>query len=1244
MVIWFLRLLRLAAICLLIPAVHQSTVVAQGTERDRQIDEQFLQVLLENPRPGTALDRVFDYHTQTRSLDELLRSLDDDRSGAKQLTRGLIQLKHGDASAAIHSLRTAESLLTDSANASHQLGRALIAEGEDEQAVQAFRRAIDRQPDRRDAPEIFQSLAQLYCRTHQRDQAISVWGQLLERFPDDPSMTERVAAALVIQQDYGLALQHYQRLAQQATSAENRIRYQIRVAELTDRLGDTPKARQQLETILARLRPGSWLHSDVRDRLERTYLSDGDFDGLAEYYRRQADRSPDDLTLLVRRAEILAGAGHIDDAQTSLLQAIAKAPDQFEPRWTLVGILQSEGSSAEAARHLEHLLSIDPTHPDVGLRLGDVYLADPMMERDRRRDAARDAWNRLAQANPDDAVLLANLAQRMKSIDDNDRAVQLYRQAIQASPDDPQLRESLGELLHQLGRHDEAIVIWRSIADGPRPSAASLIHVAGIFESIRRFDLALQTWNEAGELDLSFDQRLRYAGVLWGAEQFDAAAAELDAASERAESAEESERLMRRRIEFFQVADRLGEQIAEVSRQTPTAENRRYLALLCLADGHREAASRAIDAAIELEPENVAVLRDAVDIAERLGRDENAARHLKRLTRLDKRRSVDHFRRLVGIRKQLGQIELALKVADDMVAANPASAAAHHLYAQIAFVSGKHPQGEAALRRAVSLDPRNNEARVDLAIRLADRSETAEAIALLWKSVEQETELESQIERIEQLVQLYEQRGEVEQLVTRIKRLERDDVDSKSKSILVATVWSSVEDFKQAQFVLQRGLGKHPHDVSLLQAMVQLLSRSGDLVSAVTQQRRLVQVQDTPAARARLTSLEFQAGLITQAEVTMREMKATRDPKRMASIIRRGAGSDPEQAAELCRVALEIDPDLWDIKIVRAQLLLLSDSPDRAQHVALAGRVAGEVAALELDHDLKATSGIAPVASSTSVFYSTRQAALAAPARGTTRYRNLLHIERPSSMSTPGLPIGRPAQTVVDRDHFPASTAGTLQTILMLNERRITSRINNGAKSYSFGFGSNFVAPQDYFQAFWIARCVQILADRELAILDGRQISTKQITQKRFPPPSIDSDDVAAFRHAITLHAIRDSMDGTETLPAEQILWRVAQLDPAGDQSSLAEWLAKRSRIRQDQETEARAKIQPLDEVQLEILADVCRARRGHVPAGASKGNASQEDTELRRNLVAEYRFAGKTPPEFVLADPGADSSGKLGE
>ncbi|WP_372898968.1 hypothetical protein, partial [Stieleria sp.] len=229
----------------------------------------------------------------------------------------------------------------------------------------------------------------------------------------------------------------------------------------------------------------------------------------------------------------------------------------------------------------------------------------------------------------------------------------------------------------------------------------------------------------------------------------------------------------------------------------------------------------------------------------------------------------------------------------------------------------------------------------------------------------------------------------------------------------------------------------------------------------------------------------------------------------------------------------------------------------------------------------------------------------------------------------PGSPLTlkarRLTQVFIDRDHFPASAAASLQTILLLNERRITSRQNSGFKSYSFSFGSNFLAPENYFQAYWIARCVQILADRELASLHGQSVTTKQLIDKRFSAPPIDSDDVAAFRHAILLHSIQNSLDDTDTLPPEAIIWRVAQLDPAGDHPALVDLLARRSRIRQVLEKTQQEKIAPLDDSKLEILSTVCQTHQTLATKRSAPIESIMRDLQLRQNLIAECRVAGKS-------------------
>ncbi|PAY21611.1 hypothetical protein CKO51_00680 [Rhodopirellula sp. SM50] len=1212
---------RFVACCLLTLLATLSPLSAQPPDQERQVADRFLDVLLRNPQPGTALDRVYDFHVQGQSIDALLQALDDDNSGHQQMVRGLIQLKRADSSAAVVSLQKAETLLAGNASASHQLAKALVAEGENEKAIEAFQRAIAKQPDRRLAPDIYLDLGRLHCRTCQTDRAITLWNRLVDQYPDDHSIAEKVAAALLAQQAYEPALDHYRRLAEHAKTAENRVGYQIRVADLMARIGHTQQARDQLQSILDRLRPGSWLHADVRSRLERSYLSAGDTDALADYYRHQAERFPDDVTLPIRLAEILAGSGRHDAAVTILLQVIEKAPQHVDARLVLVEILEGEGRAGEAARKIEQLIAIDPTNPDYRLRLGEARLGDSTISLKRRRERAQEAWDQLANVKSNDASLLATLARHMQSIEASDRAVELYRRAIDAAPDDPHYRESLGELLHGLGRHDEAIAVWQSMADGQRRTAESLIRLATVFGSFKLTDLALQCWRQAAELDLSFDQRLRYVRVLSEANRHDAAFAELETAAGLAQSSQERERLIRHRIEALRASGKLGEQIAQVSVEEPTPENQRFLALLFQANGQPAAASLSIDAALNFDPENVAILRDAVDIADGLGRLSAAATHLETLAQVDKRFQVNHLGRLVQIWEQLGELDRASRAAQAMIDANPASPDAYRLYARIAFAAGQDQAGENALRRAIMVDPRAIDARVTLAQRLAERYETLAAIDLFWQAIEHERRFTARTDLVQQLAPLYARRGEIDQLVARLERAEMNGLDQKSKSILIASVWMFVKDFRQAQTVLKRMLGKHPRDVKLLQAMVDHLSQSGNLLSAVSHQRRLVNVENTPSNQSRLSSLELEAGLVTQAEVTLREMKATKDPTRMASIIRRIALTDPEQAAELCRVALENNRNLWDIRIVRAQLLLLSDAPERAEHLAQAAKVAGEVAALKLDDDLPSLSGFAPTPASTSA---SRASLRTFPSSAA--ISNVVVVRGP-----PGSPLTlkgrRPTQVFVDRDHFPASAAASLQTILLLNERRITSRQNNGSKSYSFSFGSNFLAPENYFQAYWISRCVQILAARELASLHGQSVTTKQLIDKQFSAPPIDSDDIAAFRHVILLHSIQNSLDDTDTLPPEAIIWRVAQLDPAGDHPALVDLLTRRSRIRQVLERTQQEAVSPLDDSKLEILSTVCQTHQTLATKRSAPIETIMRDLHLRQILIAECRVAGKEYP-----------------
>jgi thiol-disulfide isomerase/thioredoxin len=82
---------------------------------------------------------------------------------------------------------------------------------------------------------------------------------------------------------------------------------------------------EELEQILKRLRPGSWMYSDVRNRIEDGFLKSGDYDALANYYKKRLSESPDDLQLQVRLGRILVSVGRLTQRSRCLVEIASRA-------------------------------------------------------------------------------------------------------------------------------------------------------------------------------------------------------------------------------------------------------------------------------------------------------------------------------------------------------------------------------------------------------------------------------------------------------------------------------------------------------------------------------------------------------------------------------------------------------------------------------------------------------------------------------------------------------------------------------------------------------------------------------------------------------------------------------------------------------------------------------------------------------------------------------------------------------
>ncbi|WP_182866040.1 tetratricopeptide repeat protein [Rhodopirellula sp. JC639] len=1195
------------------------------SDRERVNAERYLQVLLRRPRPGVALDRVYGYHVQNDSLDDLEQQLSDpqaDDAGQRQMVWGLVQLQRGRSAEAAQILAAAESKLPDDAACSFYLGRALLAVGQTEQAAAAMERAIDRGPSRTEALPMFTELGRIYSRAGEREKSLAVWTRLEQLFPGDTRVGGQIARTLAEEGNHEEALRRYEQLAKASRKPDEQIAMAVQAAEMRRHLGKPDEATALLEKILSRLNPGSWLHTDVRNRIEAGFLKSGDYDALANYYKQQLAERPDDLALQTRLARILITAGRLSEAKTLLVAAIERAPEDTDARTTLIDVLINQNEVAEAAEQFAELAKRDADNPDHLVRWGQVLLEDTETPLQQRRDAAAEVWSRLAAARSDDAVTLSQVADLMRGIDRSEDAIALYRQSIEVDPTSPQYREYLGEYLHSLDRKDEAIEVWNSIASDDRRGRESLVRLAEVLGTFKLSDLALDAWDQAAQFDLTFAQELRYAAKLADAKQYDKALKRLDAAETIAESPDEQEQLLKDRIAVYQSSGTLEQQIRELTDQPESVDSLRTLALMHGAAGNLVNAERSIQRALEMEPDNTDVLLVAADLAERQNRLGDAADLFEQLATADSRFRTNYLQRVAGLQVRLGQTDEAIHTCEAVIDANPASPESYQFYARTAFGINRDEEAITALRRAMTVAPRDNAPRRMLAAHFADQYRTDEAIELFWQAFNYEPKIDDKINVIRSLAPLYDRKTDLQTLIGRIEEINRKDGNTRTTSLMIAAAHESVQDFGAAISAIDQLLAVQPRDVTLLETMVRLADAADEVEQAAEYQRRITELAGTPENRFKLIQYQLETGMIDVAQALSQRLSFLSDPSRLGAMIRSAARrGDTKTARAICEEALRSDDSLWDIKLVLAQLLLMDGSDDETD--------ANRTRAVELAQQIR-----------------TSDFPIDAPA--------------PTRRKQPT----RPSTTNRRPPGYQSNPMYWSQSSYQLARTLRIGRYANA--SYSYSTTTTTIEPTSFGHARVIAaslilmneaidklgddatEAVQAKLDSEFAVADWDSVTDPLEIWERFALTNVMSL-VSNQPSASPFGPTPSNLSGAAKAKAEarreqqmKMMWRLAELDPTYGMTPLLQFLSQRM-MAEAMPAQQQPDMTPLTEEELEILASINQRVQASGLSSALLMGMPPGAAEMMFQAILghEFRLAGQEEKaaQFAPEPPGEDAS-----
>lgn len=733
------------------PAFSQDEDEAESEAR--KTAERFLLVLERNPRKGTALDKVVEFHVDHESLDELITRLREkaeatefEDAGRAWLVVGLIESSQGDAESAQAALERADELLPKSAVASFSLGHNLMTLNRWPEAATALERAIQRQPAPTDLLDVFQTLGRVQQRLAQGDNIVEVWTRLEKLVPNDPRVPVLIAKTLLDDGHWEAALPRFEALARATKDLYQRSEFELEAVDLRLKLGQFEKALAEADRLLSGLKQDHWLFRETRRRVEEAFLAKDDAAGLIKHYEERLVKQPEDLDAVVRLSRALVSIDRRKDARARLEAGIKLAPTSVELRLELIELLQSDQQFAEAIAQYEQLDRIAPNNPDYIRDWGFLILKGQGTEIRGQEDAeqatraknASSVWRKLVEAKPKDAVVAAQVAGLMASAEKSllGDAAELLRRAIELEPEALSHREQLGEVLDSDGKKDESLAAWRSMAEVPRRNANNLAQLAEVLSRFGYRDETLTTIDAACELDRkSLELRFQQAELRRKWKQFESAMSALAEAAALADTTETFDRVVQVEVKVLSESELLTERIEELQAlpadgrrpksdepstiqlaDTPAAQQFRLAKYLEAADKLREA-TVAARKAVELAPRDGVFLQAAARMLTLDSQWLSAVELYERLLKIDKRFRIDSLRSIAELEQKLGRKEKALKAGRELLAAAPGNPESAEFVVDVCLRFGQNAEALQILRRA----SRQNVADKRLALKLVER-------------------------------------------------------------------------------------------------------------------------------------------------------------------------------------------------------------------------------------------------------------------------------------------------------------------------------------------------------------------------------------------------------------------------------------------------------------------------------------------------------------------------------------------
>ena len=807
-----------------------------------EIVQRYEQILERAPMGGASLDRLVEIYQKGDGMDKLaqrwskLATEPGDKAATYGLLSGILADQTGRGDDARRWLEAATKALPDDFHAWLALGDADTHQGRWADAVAAMQKALATKVAGEDRLLVFRKLG------HAQERNLDLTGRPRDlatdggRFPHRP-VRDRGG------RHRGTRRQPVRRRPQDLPATRHHLRgrqHGPRAGPHARGRGGRPPGQHRGRRPRLRGDPpltaeSSWLNRELRAQIEQIFRRDDDLVGLVAYYQRWNRDNPKDVSALLLLSAALGELNRRTEALEALRQAVALAPERHEVRESLGQGLVETGQFDEAITRQLTLTADDPTEPRYWETLGEAYWRKTQPATLASKKQALDAWQHLAPPGSKDAAAFLSMSDLLLRHKLLDEAVAASQNALALTPDAADIREKTVKLLLEQKKTDEAWKTLDALVAGDRATGANFAKLAALQVQFHREQEAEASIQKGLETDPKNFELLimrwdRFAAV----EKWGEAAAMFDRLMAAAPDSYRAEEVETRQLKALGLSGQMDETVRRLQDRLangPALTESELRMLLRIMIDRADGTTPAVFAeAHRLFPQSVSLLRLESDFETRLGDYDAAVATLQKLAAADPAQKSNWLAAIVKIRQDQGNLDEALRVADQIIANAPSSASGYLSYAEIAIAGGKPEVGIARLQDGVKVVERPNELRLRLARQYLEAGQAAKARSIYDEAFNAAEDASQRMAIVTAMIPAYVQDGRIADLVARFKQDQKGEDEGGGKfSTYLAAIYEQNEDYAAARHELAKALAARPHDIPLLRSLINLANKEGAL-------------------------------------------------------------------------------------------------------------------------------------------------------------------------------------------------------------------------------------------------------------------------------------------------------------------------------------------------------------------------------------------------------------------------------